>query len=136
MNVRKMIKCLQAAGKSIIPQRKLLLRIINRNAHLDATEISGLAKGQDLKISPFTVYRTVNLFKEVGLVEASDLREDCYLCEVPLLENHYLHLRQGQQIPRVVALKKPSEKKDFEERRLPKPVYRGSSNGSLRRLGI
>jgi len=64
MNIPETMKFLRAAGKRITPQRKLLLRIISENAHLDASEIYDPAKDEDPRISLSTVYRTVKLLKE------------------------------------------------------------------------
>ncbi|MCK4394899.1 transcriptional repressor, partial [Candidatus Bipolaricaulota bacterium] len=90
MNIPEAMKFLRAAEKRITPQRKLLLRIISDNAHLDASEIYRLAKEEDEKISLSTVYRTVRLLEELGLVEASGLGEDHYHYEVRLDEHYHL----------------------------------------------
>jgi len=51
-------------------QRRLLLEIlINADGHLDAKELYRLASMRDESISPATVYRSLNLFKELGIIE-------------------------------------------------------------------
>ncbi len=117
MNVREMTKFLRAAGKSITPQRKLLLRIINRDAHLDASEIYRLAKERDSKISLATVYRTLTLLKDLGLVKSNGLGEAHHHYEILLKEHyHMVCLRCGDvvEIPPVKSIRELGEEQDFE----------------------
>ncbi len=68
---------LRSEGKRVTPQRQLLLRIIQRSeSHLDADEIYRQAKQHDPRISLSTVYRTLNLLKELDLVEEVHFNED------------------------------------------------------------
>ncbi len=61
---------LQATGKRITAQRRLLLKVLaESHAHMDAEEIYALAKEKDPNISLATVYRTLNVLTEAGLVE-------------------------------------------------------------------
>jgi len=69
------LETLRAAGRRITPERDLLVRIIDRNPHLDATEIYRLARKTRPRIGLATVYRTLNLLKELGVVRASELGE-------------------------------------------------------------
>lgn len=117
MNIPETMKFLRAAGKRITPERKLLLRIISENAHLDASEIYQLAKRENTKISLSTVYRTVRILEELGLVEASELGEDHYHYEVRLSEHyHLICLGCGKvvEIPPVDAVRKLGEERGFE----------------------
>ncbi len=51
-------------------QRRLLLELLrDAEGHIDAKELYRRASTKDESISPATVYRTLNLFKELGLVE-------------------------------------------------------------------
>ncbi len=68
---------LRARGKRITSQRALLLQIIQESAgHLDAEGLYRRAKGRDPRINLTTVYRTLNLLKESGLIEPSYLTHD------------------------------------------------------------
>lgn len=69
------IEKLRAAGKRVTPERELLVRIIDRNPHLDAAEIHRIASADQPRIGLATVYRTLNLLKELGVVRASELGE-------------------------------------------------------------
>ena len=67
---------LRAAGRRVTPERELLLQIIERNAHLDATEIHRLAREINPKIGLATVYRTLGLLEELDMIRASGFGED------------------------------------------------------------
>jgi Fur family ferric uptake transcriptional regulator len=55
-------------------QRKLLFDLIDRSRdHLNAEALFQLAKRQDPKINRVTVYRTLKLLKQEGLVDELDL---------------------------------------------------------------
>jgi len=64
-----------AAGKRLTPERELLLRIIDRNAHLDAAEIYRRARAENPHIGLATVYRTLHLLRDLGLVHSIGLDE-------------------------------------------------------------
>jgi Fur family ferric uptake transcriptional regulator len=85
---------LRERGFKVTPQRTLLLQVLAaQKNHLDADEIYQLAHAQDASISLATVYRTLNLFAELGLVdhryvEPEHRRELFRLADGP--EQHYL----------------------------------------------
>ena len=85
---------LRERGFKVTPQRTLLLQVLAAQAtHLDAEEVYALAHAQDAGISLATVYRTLNLFAELNLVdhryvEPEHRREVFRLAEGP--EQHYL----------------------------------------------
>jgi len=57
-------------SRRITEQRQLILRIIQQaRGHLDADEIYQQARQRSPSISLSTVYRSLQLFKELGLVE-------------------------------------------------------------------
>lgn len=97
MDLSEAISFLHAAGRRITPERKLLLRIIGENAHLDAGEIYRLAHNKEPKISLSTVYQTTRQSKKLGVVEASTRGEDRHHYEVRLQEHyHLICLRRGK----------------------------------------
>jgi Fe2+ or Zn2+ uptake regulation protein len=67
-------------GRSLTNQRRLLLELLrNAEGHVDAKELYRRASVRDESISPATVYRTLNLFKELGLVDEMRLGKiRCY----------------------------------------------------------
>ena len=57
-------------GRPVTAQRQLLLRLINKTGgHISAKELYRRASRKNESISLATVYRTLQLFKELGLVE-------------------------------------------------------------------
>jgi Fur family ferric uptake transcriptional regulator len=51
-------------------KRRLLLELLREAAgHMDAKELYRRASAKDKSISPATVYRSLNLFKQLGLID-------------------------------------------------------------------
>ena len=67
-------------GHPLTAQRRLLLELLrDAEEHIDAKELYRRASARDESISPATVYRSLNLFKELGLVEERRLgKVRCY----------------------------------------------------------
>lgn len=94
---------LQQRGFKVTAQRSLLLQVLAaQSTYLDAEEIYELAHAQDASVSLATVYRTLNLFAELGLVdhryvEPEHRREVFRMADGP--EQHYLTcLRCGTRV--------------------------------------
>jgi len=63
-------RILRRAGKRITPQRLVILEAIrDGQGHLDADEIHRRARRKAPNLSLSTVYRTINVLKEVGMIE-------------------------------------------------------------------
>jgi Fe2+ or Zn2+ uptake regulation protein len=57
-------------GRPLTNQRRLLLGLLrDTERHIDAKELYRRAGARDESISPATVYRSLNLFKELGLID-------------------------------------------------------------------
>jgi Fur family ferric uptake transcriptional regulator len=71
---------IQMEGHFLTTQRRLLLELIrDAEGHLDAKELYQRARATDKSIGPATVYRSLNLFKELGLVDERRLgKVRCY----------------------------------------------------------
>ena len=83
-------KTLSSAGLRATSQRALILEIIRRG-HLDADEIYRQARAKQPNISLSTVYRTLRMFKKLGLVEELHFDEEHHHYEVkPSAEHHHL----------------------------------------------
>jgi Fur family ferric uptake transcriptional regulator len=67
-------------GHSMTAQRRLLLELLrDADEHIDAKELYRRASARDESIGPATVYRSLNLFKELGLVDERRLgKVRCY----------------------------------------------------------
>ncbi len=86
----------QMQGHPLTNQRRLLLELIrDAEGHLDAKELYRRASARDESISPATVYRSLNLFKGLGLVDEMRLgKVRCYY-EVKQSPGHQHLVCQG-----------------------------------------
>jgi Fe2+ or Zn2+ uptake regulation protein len=80
---------LKAAGKRITPQRKLVLGILaGVGGHLDAHDIYERGRRQDSRLSLSTVYRTLNVLKETGVVHELHLDGEHHHYELDGKDEH------------------------------------------------
>jgi len=90
---------LRAAGKRITPQRKLVLTILAQasgnpdaghpnSGHLDAYDIYERSRRQDASLSLSTVYRTLSVLKEAGVVHELHLDEEHHHYELDSKDEH------------------------------------------------
>jgi Fur family ferric uptake transcriptional regulator len=79
-------------------QRRILLDLIDKTGqHLDAERLFQLAKEKDPKLNRVTVYRTLKLLKEGGLVDELDLMHQKG-------EQHFYETRSKQEHAHVICL--------------------------------
>ena len=87
---------IQMQGHFQTAQRRLLLELIrDSEEHLDAKELYQRARAKDESIGPATVYRTLNLFKELGLVDERKLGKVCCCYELKKSSEHQHLVCQG-----------------------------------------
>lgn len=87
--VKQSERQLRKAGKRLTPQRKLILEILSKaNEHLDAQEIHERARARGNPLSLATVYRTLNVLKETGLVHELHLDDEHHHYELTGKEAH------------------------------------------------
>jgi len=80
----------RAAGRRLTTQRRLVLEVLRQSdEHLDAEALYDQAKSRDPDISLATVYRTLAVLKEMGLVEEHRLGEEHGHYEAVRDEPHY-----------------------------------------------
>lgn len=90
---------LREKGVRLTRQRKLLLDLIDSSGkHLDADTLYQMAKEKDAKLNRVTVYRTLKLLKEGGLVDELDLAH----WEG---EKHYYETRLKQEHAHIICLR-------------------------------
>ena len=90
---------LRARGLRLTRQRRILLDLIDRSGeHLDAESLYKLAKEKDSKLNRVTVYRTLKLLKEGGLVDELDLMHYGG-------DQHYYEARLKQEHAHVICLR-------------------------------
>ncbi len=85
-------RALSETGMRATSQRALILEIIHRGkGHLDADEVYRRARGKQPRLSLSTVYRTLRMFKKLGLVEEVHFNDAHHHYEVkPPAEHHHL----------------------------------------------
>jgi Fe2+ or Zn2+ uptake regulation protein len=81
---------LRAAGRRLTAQRRLILQVLEESTgHLDADTLYDRVKARDPDVSLATVYRTLALLREIGLVEEHRLGQDHGHYEAVRQEPHY-----------------------------------------------
>ncbi len=90
-------RALNVSGLRATSQRALILEIIRRG-HLDADEIYRQARRKQPNISLSTVYRTLRMFKKLGLVEELHFDETHHHYEIkpPSEHQHLMCLSCGK----------------------------------------
>ena len=88
-------------GMRMTDQRRVIAQVIEgAEDHPDVEELYRRAAAQDPRISLSTVYRTLNLFEEAGLVTKHDFKDGRARFE-PIPDEHHDHLidiRSGKVI--------------------------------------
>src|SRR5271168_3512533 len=91
-------KPLPERGLRLTRQRKILLDLIDKTGqHLDAERLYQLAREKDPRLNRVTVYRTLKLLKEGGLVDELDLMHQAG-------EQHYYETRRKQEHAHIICL--------------------------------
>src|SRR5690349_22862853 len=91
-------RSLMEKGMRLTRQRQILLDLIDKTGqHLDAERLYHLAREKDPKLNRVTVYRTLKLLKEGGLVDELDLMHQAG-------EQHYYETRRKGEHAHVVCL--------------------------------
>ena len=90
---------LKERGIRLTRQRQILLDLIDKSGeHLDAERLYQLAKGVDPKLNRVTVYRTLKMLKEGGLVDELDLMHYGG-------DQHYYETRMKQEHAHIICLR-------------------------------
>ncbi|MCS7024399.1 MAG: transcriptional repressor [Bryobacteraceae bacterium] len=90
---------LRQRGKRLTRQREILLELIDRSGdHLHAEQLYQMAKERDPKLNRVTVYRTLKMLKQGGLVDELDLMHYDG-------DQHYYETRLKQEHAHVICLR-------------------------------
>ncbi len=90
-----------AKGMRMTEQRRIIAQIIEQSDdHPDVEELYRRAAARDPKISLSTVYRTMNLFEEAGLVTKHDFKDGRARFELipDAHHDHLIDIRSGKVI--------------------------------------
>jgi len=105
-------RALNTTGLRVTNQRALILEVI-RQGHLDADEVYRQARKRQPRLSLSTVYRTLRMFKKLGLVEELHFDEAHHHYEVKPSSEHQHLLCLG--CGKVVEFKCPLSPKMTED---------------------
>jgi Fe2+ or Zn2+ uptake regulation protein len=86
----RVLEEVRSRGKRITAERRLLIEIISARPHLDAERLHRLAKRKQPQIGLATVYRTLRMLEECGLVRADELGEGHAHYEIDADEHFHL----------------------------------------------
>jgi Fur family transcriptional regulator, ferric uptake regulator len=90
---------LRQKGVRLTRQRQILLELIDKSGlHLDAESLYQMAHELDPKLNRVTVYRTLKLLKEGGLVDELDLMHHSG-------DQHYYETRLKQEHAHIICLR-------------------------------
>jgi Fur family ferric uptake transcriptional regulator len=99
MAIEGILDSLKQRGVRLTRQRQILLELIDKSGqHLDAERLYLLAKEQDPKLNRVTVYRTLKMLKEGGLVDELDLMHIGG-------DQHFYETRMKQEHAHVICLR-------------------------------
>lgn len=103
----KLKENLKIKGYKLTPQRRAIVEILvsNEGKHLTAEEIYDLVKVDCPEIGLATVYRTIVLLEELGIVTKLDLGDNCSRYElIHEEENHQHHHLICRNCSRVIEV--------------------------------
>ena len=86
--INELKKRLQLGQHKMTPQRKVVLEVFldNENAHLSAEDVRGMLRDRDSDIGLATVYRTLELMCDLGILQKMDFGDGCSRYELNLTE--------------------------------------------------
>ena len=100
---------LRKHGIRLTRQRELLFELINKShVHLNADQLYELAKKRDARINRVTVYRTLKILKQEGLIDELDLLHHEG-------DQHYYETRLKREHAHIVCLRCGSVQEYFGE---------------------
>jgi Fe2+ or Zn2+ uptake regulation protein len=87
---KSLTESLHSSGRRVTRQRRLVMQVLQENpGHLEVEAVYSLAKARNPKISLATVYRTLAVLKEIGLVKDHALGESHAHFEAAPEKPHY-----------------------------------------------
>lgn len=95
----EMTRSLKERGVRLTRQRQVLLELIDKSGqHLDAETLYQMARDLDPKINRVTIYRTLKMLKESGLVDELDLLHKDG-------DQHYYETRMKREHAHIICLR-------------------------------
>lgn len=92
MTLDDIIGRLKEKGVKLTPQRQEVIRVLMEGEHMSADDILQQVKDRYAGVSFDTIYRTLNLFKALKLVNELDFMDGCRRYEINHEGQHHHHL--------------------------------------------
>ena len=93
MNMADVLNKLKACGIKLTPQRQEIIKVfLEDKKHFSADDVLKKVQQTFASVSFDTIYRTLNLFKELGLIIEVDFFDGCRRFEMNDEDNHHHHL--------------------------------------------
>ncbi len=84
-----LIESLRERGYRLTPQREMILEALHEEGHVTADQIYRRVREKSPAVNLATVYRTLELLKELHIISAIDLGEGCIQYELTGAEPHH-----------------------------------------------
>ena len=84
-----LIESVRARGYRLTPQREMILEAIHAGGHMTVDDIYQRVHAKSPAVNLATVYRTLDLLKELRLVSAIDTGEGCVCYELSGAQPHH-----------------------------------------------
>lgn len=108
MTLDTLRKLLMESNYKITRQREIIFLALsnNKEKHLSPEDLHAIVNKEDRDIGIATVYRTLLLFEELGVVYKLDFDDNCYRYElVDVSEKHHHHHLICQKCKKVIEVK-------------------------------
>ena len=90
-----LVESVRKRGYRMTPQREMILDAIRDEGHVTADQVYRRVRAKTPAINLATVYRTLELLKELGIVTAIDTGEGCILYELASEQPHHHLVCEG-----------------------------------------
>ena len=137
MQIEKLKEELKLKGYKLTPQRRAIVNIViqNKGSHLTAEELYDLVKDECPEIGLATVYRTIQLLEDIGIVCKFNLDDGCNRYELvdedEIHQHHHLICRECGKVIEV-----EEDLLDSIEKNVEKQYKFKIENHSLKFVGI
>jgi len=86
---KALIELCQEKGMRVTSKRNIICEVLEKSGgHLNAEEVYHLAKKKDKSIGVATVYRTLKIMKDAGVIEGQTFGQDYNRFESPTKDHH------------------------------------------------
>lgn len=93
VNINDLKEMLKEKGYKLTPQRRCAIEsiVLDKNKHFSVEELFLKVKDSCPEVGLATVYRTVQLFEEIGIITKHNFDDGCYRYELTNPEENHSH---------------------------------------------